>query len=178
MGDRSAAATAWAAFIAATERPRPWFSRRAEELNAALGDLVTSADVALVFAVLSPYERAWVHRRCEETSLLHESAAGEEQRKALTVSKPDDWTLPERPRVPAQRPRRKRRRREHDDEQEHEMRRARIDAWREDCITCGTTLNAFGALITWRGWGPMCAACVEADDELNAYKWEFAECMM
>ena len=117
-------------------------------------------DTVTLNALTRP-SRRWVYRRCEQLGLVYTSGVNISKKKSVktvTVDKPKDWALPEGPiRVFEARPRRKR------------AKKVVQDPPLVECDECGETREG---LYHWSGLGPLCEECVEADEELSAYKWE------
>lgn len=113
----------------------------------------------VTFDALTRPSRRWIHRRCEQLGLVSTSGVNISQKKKnITVKKPKEWTLPngsvrsfetrsrnKRPKsIPQEPP-------------------------RVECNGCGEECEG---LYHWRGMGPLCTECIEADEEWSAHKWE------
>ena len=88
-----------------------------------------------------------VHRRCKADTAT------------VVVTRPVNWQLPEMPLNPTVM-------------QPKVTRKIKMNEWSTCCEECGSKLNAHMALYHWSGLGPLCEACVDADEELCGLKWE------
>jgi hypothetical protein len=117
------------------------------DLDHKLGRLVIGDAEHLVIPNLTRAQRFWVHARASQLKLASATTSN-----MLRVTKPADWSMdwaPSKARILSKK-----------------------TARRTACDVCGDTLEARQALYNWRGVGPLCETCVNADPELAGWKWE------
>ena len=155
---------AWNFWVISTENPLHTH-KSGSSLDKILGQLVGDSQISSYrYQNLQGVDRLWVHRRCKQLGLVSESFGGPFI-KDLQVTKSDGWVMPVSHDAPSQFKK--------EDEQDHlSKREAKMAAWSRQCEHCDDELDAWSAYYHYSGAGPYCMECIEADPELDGYKWE------
>ena len=145
----------WTRWLEDAELPFSGFDSRRLRCDDAVFAFVCDADaMTRVFPSSDGKERKWLHVRAHQLGISSETPRRGRAKARLVLKKPPGWRM-DWSRPPTKEP----------------VRRAK-KAWSRECDQCGEELDIWGAMYHHSGMGPLCADCIEADDDLAGLKWE------